>query len=67
MDGSPIIVGDKVLFGSFDGRVYILNLADGEELWSYDLGKALIASPAVSGERFFVAGSDGVLSAFGTP
>ncbi|MGB0715524.1 MAG: PQQ-binding-like beta-propeller repeat protein [Phycisphaerae bacterium] len=64
VDGSPVIVRDKVLVGSGDGVLYQFNLSDGKETWRFDTGSSLSASPAVA-DGFIVIGSlDGVLYAF---
>jgi outer membrane protein assembly factor BamB len=65
IDGSPVIVGDKVVFGSADGRIYLLSLSDGEELWSYEIGAAITSSPAVVGQRVIIGADDGRVYAFG--
>ncbi len=49
IDGSPVIVGDRVYVGGGDGRVYGLNLASGEKLWEYEAGGDFVGSPAVAG------------------
>ena len=33
VDGSPVIVGDRVFVGSGDGRLYAIQLKTGKELW----------------------------------
>ena len=47
VDSSPVVVGDKVVVGSDDGRLYIVSLKDGSELWSYEIGQPVGSSPAV--------------------
>ena len=66
-DGSPVICGDVVVFGSGDGRMYAVGLEDGEERWSYDIGQSIVSSPAVVDGRIFVGANDGRLYAFGEP
>ena len=51
--------------GSGDGRLYLLSLATGTKLWSYDIGKELTASPAVAGGLVVIGSQDGVVYAFG--
>jgi outer membrane protein assembly factor BamB len=65
IDSSPVICGDKVVFGSADGRIYLLNLDDGKELWSYEIGAGIVSSPAVVGDRVIIAAEDGLVYAFG--
>ena len=65
IDGSPVIVGDRVLFGSGDGIVYALDAATGKEQWRYETGAAFYASPAVGGGRMVISADDGVIYCFG--
>ncbi len=69
IEGSPVIVGDRVFVGSADGNLYGLHLATGQEFWRFTDSKGFSASPAV-GEGCLVIGSlsrDGALYCFGTP
>ena len=43
VDGSPVIVGNRVFVGSADGRLYVLELQSGKELWRFE---AVAPSPA---------------------
>jgi outer membrane protein assembly factor BamB len=65
VDSSPVIVGDRVVFGSDDGRLYLVDLGSGEEVWSTTLGEAVTASPAVAGGRVVIGSEDGVLYCYG--
>jgi outer membrane protein assembly factor BamB len=65
VDGSPVVCGDKVVFGSGDGRVYMLRLADGEQVWSYEIGRSIFSSPAVADGVLITASLDGSVYAFG--
>jgi len=57
----------KVVFGSGDGRLYVLSLDDGSELWSYEIGRSLFSSPAVADGVILIGSNDGSLYAFGDP
>jgi outer membrane protein assembly factor BamB len=63
---SPTIAGEKVFFGSADGRVYCLDLRTGEERWSFVIGASVMSTPLVSGNAVYVAAYDGRLYAFTT-
>jgi outer membrane protein assembly factor BamB len=53
--------GDNILFGSGDEQLYCLS-KDGKELWKFKVpGGPVMASPAVVGDRTFVAGCDSTL------
>ena len=60
-----MICGDRVVFGSGDGRLYIVNRDDGREIWSHEIGEAVTASPAVIDGLLVVGAEDGVVYAFG--
>ena len=53
------------MFGSIDGRLYVVDLSDGRELWSYEIGAAILSSPAVAGGFVAIAAEDGRLYVFG--
>jgi len=53
--------------GSEDGRLYLVKLADGTEVWNYEVGQAITSSPAVVNGRVVVGADDGVVYCFGAP
>lgn len=61
---SPIVARDKVLVCTKDGHVSIFNAEDGAEIWHYEIGEQIIASPAVIDDRFFILTSRGTLMCF---
>ena len=65
LDGSPVIAGNRVAVGSTDGRLYLLDLKDGREVWSYEIGAPLSGSPAVAGGMIVIGADDGRVYAFG--
>jgi outer membrane protein assembly factor BamB len=67
VDSSPIVCGDAIIVGCEDGRLYCVNLADGKERWSYDIGSPVTASPAAANGLVIVGAEDGNLYAFGKP
>jgi outer membrane protein assembly factor BamB len=58
------VSGDVIWQGGMDARLYAVNKEDGSELWQFDLGAQIKASPAVSRGTLVVCGSDGVVYAF---
>jgi len=56
-------VGGKVLLPAWNGIVYALDAESGERLWQYDAGEALRSAPVLDGDRIYLAGSGGTLSA----
>jgi outer membrane protein assembly factor BamB len=65
VDSSPAIAGDRVIVGSSDGKLYVLQLATGAKLWEFDAGAALTASPAIADGRIIIGDTDGRIYAFG--
>ena len=65
MDSSPVVSGDKVIVGSDDGRVYVVSLDQGKELWSYEIGQPVAGSPAVAEGRMVIGAEDGRVYCFG--
>lgn len=61
---SPLVAQDKVLVCTKDGHVSILSTQDGTELWHYETGEQIIASPAIISDRFFILTSRGTLLCF---
>ena len=64
MDSSPIICDSRVIVGSEDGRLYMLALNNGQQLWSYQIGAPVMSSPAVSDAMLIVGANDGCVYAF---
>ena len=56
---------DKVVVGSDDGRLYMLSLEKGTELWTYEVGQPVQSSPAVAGGRVVIGSDDGRVYCFG--
>ena len=65
VDSSPVICGNKVVVGSNDGRLYMLNLSDGTLVWSYEIGEAIASSPTVAGGKIIIGSEDGRIYAYG--
>jgi outer membrane protein assembly factor BamB len=67
VDGSPVIVGDRVFVGSADGRLFALDLESGETVWQFEAGGSILASPAVADSRLVIGTDDGAVYCFGAP
>ena len=61
---SPLVAQDKVLVCTKDGHISIFDSKDGTELWHYEAGEQIIASPAIIGDRFYILTSRGTLLCF---
>jgi len=51
----------RLLFGSYDTRLYCLDAASGAELWHYETGNYVNGTPAVEGGMVVFGGCDAVL------
>lgn len=58
---SPLVAKDKVLVCTKDGHVSILSSKDGTELWHYETGETIVASPAIIAGRFYILTAKGTL------
>jgi outer membrane protein assembly factor BamB len=65
VDGSPVVVGQRVFVGSADGRLYALNLMDGKESWQFEGEGGFLGSPAVADNRLVIATDRGVVYCLG--
>jgi len=63
--GTPVVAGDKVVFGDYNGKVYALKLTDGTPVWQapFDTQAAIVGGVAVDGGAVYVGNSDGKLFA----
>ncbi|MGC3946896.1 MAG: PQQ-binding-like beta-propeller repeat protein [Chryseolinea sp.] len=59
----PLLVGQEVLFGSGDEKLYCLSSTDGSKRWEYRLGGAVYSSPVIDKDVVFVGSDDGYLYA----
>jgi outer membrane protein assembly factor BamB len=59
---SPVVAGDRVLIGSYDGHLYALSL-DGKLLWKARTEGPVHATPAVRDGIAYIAGCDEMLRA----
>lgn len=60
-ESSPLVCQDKVLVCTKDGYVSIFDAHSGSELWHYEVGEQIIASPAVINKGFYVLTTRGKL------
>ncbi len=65
IDSSPVLAGDRAVFGCADGRIYIVAVPAGKKTWSYRAGGEITAAPAVAGSRIVVGTTEGRLLCFG--
>lgn len=61
---SPILVGDAVVFGGGDGKLYALDYQTGNLLWSADLGAPVTGTAMATGDLLSVTTYAGVVFGF---
>ena len=61
---SPVIVGDRLYVGDWQGDVYAIDAQTGRVIWTAHTGGAVKGGVAVSGNRLYVGSYDGHLYAF---
>jgi len=59
IDSSPLIVGNTVIFGSYDGNLYALNASDGSEQWVFETGGEIWGSPAYFDDCIYIGALNG--------
>lgn len=64
VDGSAVIVGQRVYIGSFDRKLYVFDLA-GKKLQDIELDGAIVGSPAVADGCLLIGSDKGTLYCFG--
>jgi len=65
VDSSPVVVGNRIFFGSADGRIYALDRAAGKKVWEYEAGGSFSGGAAVASNRLLIASDDGILYCLG--
>ncbi|KAK6020520.1 PQQ enzyme repeat protein [Ostertagia ostertagi] len=60
---SPLIVGDKVYAGSFDGQLYCIDLKTGKRVSQFRAGNKFMASPLWNDGLLYAGSDDGYLYA----
>jgi len=60
---SPVVVGDRVYFGSGDNNVYALDAKTGAVAWKFTTGNVVHASPAVADGVLYIGSWDSYLYA----
>ena len=61
IDTTPAVVGNLVIVGSVNQRLYALNTTTGKVVWTTVLGDAIESSPSAAGSEIFL-GADKAMS-----
>lgn len=62
---SPLIIGERVYAGAFDGQLHCIDLRSGKRISQYKTDAMMLSSPVWNEERLYVGSDDGHLYAFG--
>ena len=63
IESSPLLVGDLLYFGSWDGNVYALDIHTQEVRWAFETGDEVKAAPAYASGTIVIGSYDGRLYA----
>lgn len=58
---SAVIVGGTVVIGSGDGKIYALDIRNGEKIWSFETGSPVEASPMILNDSIYAGSTDGFI------
>jgi outer membrane protein assembly factor BamB len=64
VDSSPVLARDTLVFGSMDGKLYLLSAKTGKEITSYEIGESISSTPAITKGKIIVGCEDGKVYAF---
>ena len=62
-ESSPLVIGNRVYFGSEDGTLYALDKRSGRQLWTYRASGAIKGSPAYSDGKLYFGNYGGQVQA----
>ncbi|GGW45857.1 outer membrane protein assembly factor BamB family protein [Arenibacter certesii] len=54
VETTPILVGENLIFGAMDGKIYVLRADTGQLVWKTSLGAPVITSAAIIKKGFFI-------------
>jgi outer membrane protein assembly factor BamB len=63
---APVLDGEVVYFGAYDGYVYALNAIDGTPRWRFETGDPIVSSLTLNDGTLYVGSTDGILYAIDT-
>ena len=55
MSSTPMVDGDEVVFADWGGTVHSVEASTGEDRWTFELGGAVMSSPALTDDAVLVA------------
>jgi outer membrane protein assembly factor BamB len=60
---SPVVLGDRLLIGSYDENLYCLSTRNGSVLWKFKTNGPVHSTPSIANGMAFIAGCDEVFRA----
>ena len=60
---SPVVLGDRLLIGSYDENLYCLSTRNGSVLWKFKTNGPVHSTPSITDGMAFIAGCDEVFRA----
>ena len=67
---SPVLDGERIIAGDMKGHLFAVNAADGKEIWTKNIGGAVVSTPLVKDGKIYVTTETENVQAFtleGTP
>ncbi len=67
---APVLVGDKVIVGANDAKLYAVSREDGKKVWETRCSKTIVPNPALFGDLLVLAAGEmvyGIEAETGTP
>jgi outer membrane protein assembly factor BamB len=58
---SPAVAHGKVFIGSWDRKIYCLDMMNGDKIWSFSTNGEITSSPAVVNEKVYIGSQDSYL------
>ena len=65
IESSPVIVGNRVFFGTTRGVFIGLDIANGKKVWEFETASSIVASPSVADGKIYIGTEEGILYCFG--
>lgn len=65
IESSPVIVGNRVFFGTTRGIFIALDITNGKKVWEYETASSIVASPSAADGKIYIGTEDGILYCFG--
>jgi outer membrane protein assembly factor BamB len=58
IQSSPVVVDNKVYFGSTNGRLYCINALTGNEIWNFSTRNSVLSTPCIVDDIVYIGSND---------